>query len=301
MGTAPEGVDASEIGPEVRPTALPLWAQVLADLRRRLDHGEFAARFPGDAELVAHYGVSRHTVREAVRHLQVEGVLERRRGQGSFLTGPRIEQPVGTLYSLFRSIEATGAVQNSVVRALEERTDDVASTQLGCPGQPLVYLERVRLADNQPVALDCSWLPAALARPLLEVDFRHTALYEELAQRCGVRLTSGWERIRPVLPDRSQRALLGTLAREPAFAIERFGLQGTTPIEWRHGVVRADRFSFVARWASEQLDTAFEQTSLAGGVPLSPGTSSRGREAPPPATGHRQAGGSASTVRPSSA
>ena len=50
-----------------RDSALPLWAQVLADLRRRLASGEFGQRVPGDDELTAQYGVSRHTVREAVR------------------------------------------------------------------------------------------------------------------------------------------------------------------------------------------------------------------------------------------
>lgn len=238
----------------------PLWAQVLADLRRRLDGGEFAERFPGDSQLVAHYGVSRHTIREAVRRLQAEGVLERRRGQGSFLTRAAIEQPIGTLYSLYRAIEDTGAVQHSVVRHLEERRDDRAEAMLGCPGQALVYLERLRLADGEPIALDCSWLPVPLARPLLEVDFGHTALYQELAQRCGLRLTSGWERVRPVLPERTQRVLLDVDARQPAFAIERLAFAGPTPVEWRHGVVRGDRFTFVARWAERRLDTGFEQS-----------------------------------------
>ena len=236
----------------------PLWSRVLADLRRRLAAGEFEGRFPRDADLVAHYGVSRHTVREAVRHLQSEGLLERRRGRGSFVTVPPIEQPVGTLYSLYRSIEATGASQQSIVRHLEERFDDKASAVLGCVGQPLVYLERLRLADGEPIALDCSWLPASIARPLLGADFHHTALYEELAARCGTRLDNGWERIRPTLPDRTQRELLRIGVREPAFAIERFGMVGDLPVEWRHGVVRGDRFSFVARWSADQLDTALE-------------------------------------------
>ncbi len=239
--------------------AEPLWAQVLADLRRRLDTDEFAERFPGDAELVEHYGVSRHTIREAVRRLQADGVLERRRGRGSFVTKTAIEQPLGTLYSLYRSVEDTGAVQRSVVRYLEERRDDKAEAMLGCPGQTLVYLERLRLADGEPIALDCSWLPASLARQLLEVDFDHTALYEELAERCDLRLTSGWERIRPVLPERTQRSLLGIDARQPAFAIERLAFAGEAPVEWRHGVVRGDRFTFVARWAEHKLDTGFEQ------------------------------------------
>jgi GntR family transcriptional regulator len=239
---------------------LPLWAQVLEDLRRRMTSGEFKDRFPSDLELVDHYGVSRHTAREAVRHLQAEGLLERRRGCGSFVTGSTIEQPVGTLYSLFRSIEARGIVQDSVVRFLEQRHDDKAAAMLGCPGEALVYLERLRLADGEPIALDWSWLPLAVARPLLSADFTHTALYEQLAERCGIQLTSGWEWIRPILPDRRQRDLLGLEARQAAFAVERLGLSSRGPVEWRHSIVRGDRFSFVARWSNEQLDTSFEPT-----------------------------------------
>lgn len=239
-------------------TGSTLWAQVLGDLRRRLAGGEFSERFPGDAELVETYGVSRHTVREAVRRLQAEGLLERRRGRGSFISGPAIEQPVGTLYSFYRSIEDSGVVQESVVRHLEERRDDRAEAMLGCIGHPLVYLERLRLAGGEPIALDWTWLPLRLAGGLLGADFRHASLYEQLAERCGVRLTSGWERIRPILPDRRQRSLLEIDAQQSAFEIERFGMQGDVPVEWRHGVVRGDRFAFVARWSSEQLNASFE-------------------------------------------
>jgi len=238
----------------------PLWAQVLDDLRRRLAAGEFAERFPADIELVERYHVSRHTVREAVRRLQADGLLERRRGRGSFLTNLAIEQPLGTLYSLFRSIEDAGAVQRSVVRHLEERRDDKAEAMLGTPGEPLIYLERLRLADGEPIALDCSWLPARTCQRLLEVDFTHTALYEQLAERCGARLVRGWERIRPVLPSGAQRELLQLDDRQPAFAIERLASTADGPIEWRHGVIRADRFSFVTRWAASKIDTGFERT-----------------------------------------
>lgn len=238
---------------------LPKWAQVLADLRRRLDAGEFEALFPTDVELVEAYGVSRHTVREAVRHLQAEGLLERYRGRGSFVVEKVVEQPVGTLYSLFRSVEESGMLQESTVRYLETRHDELAASMLGCPGAPLVYLERVRLADGEPLALDCSWMPASVAAPLLEADFTHTALYEQLAVRCGVRLTSGWERVLPVLPDRRQRQLLGLGGSQPAFSIERLARSGERPVEWRHGVVRSDRFYFVTRWSASQLDTGFEQ------------------------------------------
>jgi GntR family transcriptional regulator len=238
---------------------LPLWAQVLADLRRRIERGEFRARFPTDAELTAEYGVSRQTVREAARRLQAEGVIDRGRGQGTFVRPKVIEQPLGTLYSLFRSVEEHGFTQRSIVRYLEERTDAEAAKTLGRPAdEPLIYLERLRLADEEPIFLDCSWLPASLARPLLDVDFAHTALYRELHIRCGVQPDAGWERLAPALPTREQRDLLGLRARVPALAIERLAFQRSDPVEWRHGLVRGDRFSYVARWTSRESDAGFE-------------------------------------------
>lgn len=242
-----------------RASALPLWAQVLGDLRRRLASGEFRPRFPGDDELTAQYAVSRHTVREAVRRLQAEGVVERGRGRGTFVRDQVIEQPLGTLYSLFRSVEEQGFVQRSIVRRLEECRDEEAAKVLRrAAGEPLVYLERLRLADDVPIVLDSSWLPAVLARSLLEVDFTRTALYRELHARCGIRPDAGWERIRPVIPDAGQRGLLGLTARTPALAIERLATWHSTPVEWRHSLVCADRFSYVARWSAGDLGAGFE-------------------------------------------
>lgn len=238
-------------------SAEPLWAQVLADLRQRLGGGEFADRFPGDHELVAHYGVSRHTVREAVRRLQADGLLERRRGQGSFVTQPGIEQPIGKPYSLYRSVDCVGG-QESVVRVLERREDREAAEALGCPGAPLVYLERLRVVEGTPLALDRSWLPAPRTEALLEVDFRTASLCDELSRLCGISLTNGWERIRPVLPDRHERELLDIGAREPAFGIERLARAGNEAIEWRRSLVRGDRFTFVARWSAAPLDATFD-------------------------------------------
>jgi hypothetical protein len=59
---------------------------------------------------------------------------------------------------------------------------------------------------------------------------------------------------------REQRELLGPPARTPALAIERLAVRDATPVEWRHGLVRADRFSYVARWTAQDLDAGFEPT-----------------------------------------
>jgi GntR family transcriptional regulator len=233
-----------------RASPMPLWAQLLDILRERLGRGEFDESFPTDAELTEQYALSRHTVREAVRRLQEEGLLTRERGRGTFVRPPVIEQPTGAIYSLFRSIEAHGREQRSKVLDLRETADASVARHLGLPPRALlIRLERLRYADAQPLAHDTAWLPADIAAPLLEVDFSHTALYDELARRSGVHPTSGSEWIGTELPAREDRELLELRARQPVFTIHRLTYFGDRPIEWRETVVRGDGYTFVAHWS----------------------------------------------------
>ena len=241
------------LNPLDRSRSEPLWAQLETDLRRRLDTGEFDERFPTDLELTKAYDVSRHTVREAVRSLNQDGLLRRVRGRGTVVARPEFEQPLGTLYSLFRSIEEQGVEQASRVLSLGLVTDAAAAEHLGLPtGAELVSLERIRLAGGTPLALDQAWLPATLARPLLEADFSHTALYDELEARCGCRPDRGRERITPVVPTERERELLELDEGEAAFSLERVGQHGGAVIEWRVTVIRGDRYQFVADWSSAE-------------------------------------------------
>ena len=228
----------------------PRWAQILEDLRGRLARGEFASGFPPDSELVVTYGASRHTVRHAVKVLQDEGLLTRERGRGSFVRPAGLEQHIGPLYSVFRTIEDQGFEQRSIVLTLEERCDPEAAGHLGfTPDIPLIHLHRIRFADATPFAIDRIWLPAALARPLLDVDFSHTALYAELEARCALRPVSGTEHIHPVLPTLNEAQHLDIDPFTAVFSVWRRTNHDTGPLEWRHTVLRGDRFRFTTTWA----------------------------------------------------
>ena len=234
-----------------RSSPVPLWAQLEAELRRRIDAGDFDERFPTDLELTRQYEISRHTVREAIRHLNGHGLLERVRGRGTVLNRAEFEQSLGALYSLFESIESSGVEQRSQVLALECTTDAVAAEQLGLARDAeLVLLERVRWAGDAPLAVDRVWLPAELGRPLLDVDFTHTALYDELERTVGVRPNEGWERITPIVPTPGDRRLLRLADGDAAFFLRRSGQRDGRLLEWRHTVIRGDRYRFVARWSA---------------------------------------------------
>jgi GntR family transcriptional regulator len=234
-----------------RSSSLPLWAQLEAELRQALDAGLFDERFPTDLELTRRYGVSRHTVRDAVGRLQADGLLRRVRGRGTVVERPEFEQRLGALYSLFSSIEAAGVVQRSEVidMGITENADVASRLELDADAE-LFRLERIRFADDEPLAIDTAWLPAALGRPLLDADFGHTALYDELQRCCDVRPDRGWERIAPVIPSPAERELLGAHADEAAFQVERVGQHAQRTIEWRVTLIRGDRYRFFADWST---------------------------------------------------
>jgi GntR family transcriptional regulator len=245
VNTEADTADAVGAGPawRRRPGRL-LWEQLLEDLRRRLDADEFVGGFPGELTLVEEYRVSRHTVRQAVKVLRDEGLVVGTRGRPSRRAEPlEIAQRLGALYSLYESVRALGLEQHSVVRTLDVRADGVIASRLGLEeSTPLVHLERLRLAGSDPLALDRVWLPHTLAAPLLDTDFGHGSLYERYAELCGVVLTGGEEQIHPVLPTPAERRLLGGDPSTAAFSIRRLGCAKGRPVEWRHTLVRGDRF-----------------------------------------------------------
>ncbi len=251
-----------------RSSPLPLWAQLYDDLVRRLEGESLGAAFPGEHELAEEYGVSRHTVREALRRLRDAGVLEYGRGRRPSVRRPHIEQPLGALYSLFSEVQARGMQQRSEVLVRDERRDPTIAARLGVdPDAPFVYLERLRCADDEPLAVDRAWLLASVARPLLTTDLSATSIYDELAERSGVRITDGQERIHAVVATAAQRQLLGLPEGVALLAIERMAGTDGAPVEWRETLVRGDRFSVVATWAPHST----YRMKVADGSPLTSG------------------------------
>lgn len=245
--------------PERGPGASPLWQQVLSDLERRLADGDIAERFPTDKELTEHYGVSRHTVREAVRRLRARGLVERHRGRGSFVNDTRLAQPLGGIHSLFRAVEEQGLEQRSEVLALQVERDADAASRLGLPADAeLVRLDRLRYAGDEPLALDSVWLPADVGMPLLDVDFSRTALYDELRDRAGVTISAVEETLEPLVPDDGLRELLELEEGEALLQVRRLGSAGDRPVECRLTLIRGRRFVYTSSW---RADGALEPAS----------------------------------------
>lgn len=157
----------------------------------RYIRGLAAAAVPGDplpseAELCERFGVSRMTVRQALTELTAEGLIERRRGQGTFVSAPPVHRRPGVFLSFTEEMGRRGLRPSSrlVSAALDwPRPDEVADLGLA-PGEQVVRVVRVRLADGIPIALEDAALVARLTE-VLEADLESGSLHTELG-RLGV-------------------------------------------------------------------------------------------------------------------
>lgn len=254
VSTLPQGPEGQAQEPKAqtgRHGPLPRWQQVRDDLRARIDAGEFPGTFPGELALTDQYDVSRHTVREALGDLRRSGLIVSERGRPSRIARTTvIEQSAGALYSLFESVAAAGLTQRSTVLTLDMRCDAAAAAALELPADsPLVFLERIRLADDEPLAVDKVWLPFSVAAPLLDADFEHTSLYDELRVACGVHLTGGSERIHAMSRTATDQNLLAIDASVALLVLHRTGCSEHTPMEYRETRIRGDRFFITADFA----------------------------------------------------
>jgi len=233
-----------------RTSPLPLWAQLQGQLRERIQSGEFDRHFPTDEQLVREYGVSRQTIREAIRRLQLAGLVKRERGRGSsILSRTELEQPIAQFYSLAASIHEQGLEERSVVLTQQVSRDALAASRLGLDQDAeLVEVRRLRYAGDEPLAIDDSWLPLAIGAVLLDEDLRRGSLYEQLASRAGTHVTRSTERIRAASADAATRKILALPRGEAVLVLERLAFMDQRAVEWRRSLIRGDRFTFVAEW-----------------------------------------------------
>lgn len=160
-----------------------------ADIERRgLRSGD---RLPGDHELCEQYEVSRPVVRQALSELQYEGVLQRVKGRGTFVTPKLTSQSlVQSLTGLHEDVASLGRSLRSEVRTLlVTAADPDVAARLEVPdGTAVVVLERLRFVDDEPWVYAISHVPAALAPDLVDQDLREQSLYALLERRYGLRL-----------------------------------------------------------------------------------------------------------------
>ncbi len=255
---------------------VPLHHQVYLDLRAAIDAGEWRPgdRLPPERELATRYGCSLITVRRALGDLARERRLERARGRGTFVTRPPIDLDLEGTMSFSEELQHLG--HDPATRVITARTVPaevgVADALAIAVGASVVHLERLRMADGEPLLLEQVFLPEARFAGLLAGDLERGSLYELLAERYDTPVVRTHEALEPIaLPTREAR-LLGVDPHRPALLIEGLAFdRAGRPVEYARSFVRGDRTRYyvervVVRSSSRSGEAATGAVSTRVGI-----------------------------------
>ncbi len=173
-------------GPAVRADyPEPLWVQAVDAILKDIADGVLTTgmRLPPERELCTRLSISRVTLRKALLKLVDDGVLKSSHGRGWYVAAGLHREWPNSLESFSETADRMGLVATSRILRSEiaPATIDEAEELSIAPGTPLFHLERVRMLNQVPIAMDQSRVPASLVPDFAEVDFSHASLYEQLA------------------------------------------------------------------------------------------------------------------------
>jgi GntR family transcriptional regulator len=141
-------------------------------------------RLPPERGLARDFGASRTTIRRALAALAADGLIESQPGRGTFVAGGRVAEPPNLLMSFTELGRSFGLTPTARVlsKAVRDATFEEARDFQIAPGTPLFHLERLRMLDGQPTAIDATTVPLMLAPGLVDIDFTTGSVYEGLAE-----------------------------------------------------------------------------------------------------------------------
>jgi GntR family transcriptional regulator len=208
---------------------------------------------PTERELATQMQTSRTTVRQALTELVLEGRLVRRQGSGTYVAEPKITWPL-YLGSFTEQVKASGFTPSATLLATSRIAASIdIATQLALAPRAAIYrIERLRLADAWPIAVETSWLPAERFPGLSRQIRQHESLYALLAENYGARLHTAEETIGTAPATPREAGPLRVDVGSPMLVVSRQNFDSAgTPVELGCTWFRGDRVTLVTHLASE--------------------------------------------------
>jgi GntR family transcriptional regulator len=229
-----------------RTSPVPLYFQLAQHYESAIRSGalKVGARLDNEVQLAERLGLSRPTVRAAFMYLSNKGLVVRKRGAGTLVANDSIDRDV-ELTSLYDDLAAAGrAPATQVIRNEVVHASDRVAAALQLPERALVNsLQRIRLADGEPIALMHNYLPAALVHLNIEMLEQH-GLYE-LLRASGIRLCSATQRMCAKNASAAEARILHETRGAALLTMERTAYDETgRPVEFAQHLYRASRYAF---------------------------------------------------------
>lgn len=229
---------------------IPYYIQLIELLKDQIEEKKWAPgeQIPGEQELCDVYGVSRTVVRQALRELELSGIINRRKGKGTFIAEPKINEGlIQKLTGFYQDMVERGL--NPVTRVLHQRiapASEKVAEFLDIPvGTLVVDMQRLRFINDEPILVVTTYIPLDVYPPLATVDLTNRSLYEYLEKEGGIFITRGRRYIEAVLANETEADLLEVEPGAPLMMLDSVSYSASgQPIEYYHALHRGDRSRF---------------------------------------------------------
>ena len=228
---------------------VPLYKQLKDLIKKQILSGELKPnqKIPSELELSQQYQISRITVRNAISELVDEDMLIKKQGKGTFVYRPKIEDDLLNGSSFTNLCRRNGMVPGSrtLKLMLKEPTDrDVRELQLG-PGEKVIYLQRLRYANGQPVILENNYFPEHFTS-LLDESLDDVSLYSVLREKYGVYLGASSKVIQITEALDAEAALLGVRVKTPLLQVREVCYdRDDLPVHRTKVLILGDKFKYI--------------------------------------------------------
>jgi GntR family transcriptional regulator len=231
-----------------RNSKLPLYQQVYEILHHniRVRVWEPGDLIPPESELSERYQVSSITIRQALNILENEGLIYRKRGRGTFVAQPTLEQSLSRIISFTEDMQRRGWTAGTRVLSLGlvPADDEIAELLQVTPGEELARVERLRLANEEPVSIEVSYIIHRVCPGILRFDFATQSMRVLLEQEFNLRLVRARQTIRAISAPVNVSHLLSLKPGAAILFIERTSVsQWDSPLEFLRIHYRGDRYS----------------------------------------------------------
>jgi GntR family transcriptional regulator len=232
----------------------PLYAVLEEQIAAGIADGEFpiGSQLPTEDNLIQRFAVSRTTVRKAIQNLLERGLIEIRRGTGTFVAQPRITQELTELTGFVEDMVALGHAPSArlIDRGVVPADAQVAQHLAVAVGARVMRIRRVRLANGVGMSLDETYLPLVIGEKIVTHDLEAEPIFTLLEGRYGIPLVEAEYKLEATSADQDVAAALEVEVGSPIFLIERTSLTtGARPIDYEKLHYRGDLIRFRTRLA----------------------------------------------------
>src|ERR1700747_3112442 len=202
-----------------------LYSRVETVLANEITDGDLKVgdQLPTEDSLIARFGVSRITVRRAIQNLVSRGLVEIRRGKGTFVAAPKISQDLKELSGFVEDMHALGrkptarVIGKEIVAANATVARQLALTR----GERVARIRRVRLADGVPLSFDATYLPLDIGKKIITNNLKVEPIFSLLERKYDVPLIEAEYKLEAVAAEAEVAAALRVKQGSPIFRIER--------------------------------------------------------------------------------